>query len=142
MWDSFKNIIYLGIGFVVFYAFFIQDFPEYECVEYRQSNYDNSSDVLILTDTKIHLYHSGGVHKFNTLKSDKAHSKVMHKKVEGEKYISYLRSGGMYSYKLNKDDLTYYYRLGSREGQCIKIGFSNKFNYPSFESLNVTEYDY
>lgn len=137
-----RILIFICIAIVMIWTFFVQKFPEYECIEYRPSATSVNPDVLIPTDRRVIFYEGGGVYNFNTLKSDEYHSKVLHKKVEGDKYISYLRSNGIYSYKLNKDDLTYYYRLGSRSGQCTKVGFLKKYSYDSFEMLETTEYAY
>jgi len=133
-----RSIFYIFVICSLVWLFIILQYPDYECVEYKQSIVSEDPDVIIPTDDKVYFYEDGGVRNVDPNSSDR----VPHKKVEGERYISYLRSSGMYSYKIDKNDLTYYYRLGSRGGQCRKIGFIEKYTFTSYQMLEDTEYDY
>lgn len=117
------------------YSYFTK-YAEYKCVE--SANLSNGPE-LITTGTKVYFFADGGVY----IKGDTTSSKIKHIKVEGTEFISYLRSNGFYSYKLDKKDLTYFYRLGNRDGQCTKVSFLDKLGIGSFESVKAdNEYDY
>jgi hypothetical protein len=100
------------------YVFFSSDWLEYECDEY-------------MTGNKVELYKKGGV---ITKYADGESISLQHEIIDGDKFKSYIWQGGEYSYKLNLDDLTYYYRLGNKSGQCRKVGF--------FASLKNKPYSY
>ena len=109
--------IVIGLYFV-----FSSDWIEYECDEY-------------MTENKIELYKKGGViSKYADGKS----VSLKHEIIDGDKFKSYIWEGGEYSYKLNLDDLTYYYRLGNKSGQCKKVGFFASLINKPYSSQVVT----
>ena len=109
--------IVIGLYFV-----FSNDWIEYECDEY-------------MTGNKIELYKKGGVIK----KYANGESiSLQHEIIDGDKFKSYIWQGGEYSYKLNLDDLTYYYRLGNKSGQCKKVGFFASLINKPYSSQVVT----
>ena len=140
-----ENIAYpvLGLFLVVFIYDYFVNYAEYECIESV-----NTGNDYLATGTKVYFFGDGGVYieedgVIEENYTEPYTTKIKHKKVEGTEFISYLRSDGIYSSKLDKKDLTYFYRPGNRGGQCIKVGFLDKFNIGSFESVKAdNEYDY
>ena len=125
----FKWIANLFGGFLILVgtiSYYTQDWVEYECNETTSNSFNWE---------KVYLYKKGSVHteSYYSSTSNTSTFGFKHTKVEGDKYISYLRQGN-YSYKLNKEDLTYYARLGDDYGQCIKIGLLKSIELKSFES--------
>ena len=114
------------------YAIFFEEYQEYECNELVADSYASG--------TKVYFYKGGGV--LNVSENKKYKSNIKHKVIEGTDYISYLRSNEAVSYKLDKRDLTYYYRLGNRKGQCTKVGIIDKIDRGSYSSADAEEYDY
>ena len=61
---------------------------------------------------------------------------MKHTMIEGTTYISYVRPDtGTWTYKLNKEDLTYYYRLADNSGQCKEVGFFDKIMKGSYDGF-------
>ena len=126
--DSSGSIIpfILIVTFIVFY--FPQDWLEYECLEY-------GGDSEWTTGTTVKLYEEGGlILDYGDDERDKW--KARYDIVEGTKYISYVRQdSNTWTYKLNKEDLTYYYRLRDRGGQCKEVGFFSKLMKASYDGF-------
>ena len=133
----------LGLIIVVGIYSFFTTYAEYECIERASTDND-----YLATGTKVYFFADGGVYieeegVIEENYTEPYTTKIKHKKVEGTEFISYLRSSGIYSSKLDKKDLTYFYRPGNRGGQCTKVGFLDKLKIGSFESLKAdNEYDY
>ena len=96
------------------YSYFTNDYLEYECEELNS--------IGTRSGTVVQLYKKGGV---MDIEADRDYIFwQQHEIIEGDSFKSYIRSiNGSMSYKLNLDDLTYYYRLGDVSGQCREVGF-------------------
>lgn len=124
-----KEIFPLLILVALIVSYFFQDWRAYECDEYLSEGAYRSGDTLS-------IHEKGGIiSKWDG--TTRLPFKMKYNPVEGTKFISYVRPDtGTWDYKLNKEDLTYYYRLGDRSGQCRKVGFFDKLSKGSFNGLD------
>lgn len=110
-------------------GYFGQDWLEYECIEYAGEGANQYP-----SENYVSLYEKGGVSTLNKFDDT---WKMKHKIIEGTKYISYVRADSdSWTFKLNKEDLSYYNRLADKSGQCIEVGFFDKLmkgSYAGFE---------
>ena len=132
MWNSIGKIFGAVLVALLIYSYLTQDWVEYKCnLQDRSGNY--------VVDDLVYLYKKGGVQHDWGFKGKDDYASFGHKHtvVEGKTFISYLREG-IYSYKLNKDDLTIHYRLGDLNGQCKKVGFFDSIEFNSYETKEFT----
>ena len=132
MWDKVGKTFGAIFTALLLYSYFTQDWVEYKC-----NLQDRSGNSL--AEEMIYLYKKGGVQHDWGYKDDSDYESFghKHKVIEGKTFISYLREG-IYSYKLNKDDLTIHYRLGDLKGQCKKVGFFESIEFNSYETKEFT----
>ncbi len=111
------------------YSYFTNDYLEYECEELNS--------IGIRTGTVVQLYKKGGV---MDIEADRDYIFwQQHEIIEGDSFKSYIRAiNGSMSYKLNLDDLTYYYRLGDVSGQCRKVGLFKSIENGAFALQDYT----
>ena len=127
--DSSGSVIpfVLIVTFIIFY--FPQDRLEHECTEYAGQGASQYP-----SENYVNLYEKGGISILNKFGDT---WEMRHQMIEGTKYISYVRPDtDAWTFKLNKEDLSYYNRLADKSGQCMEIGFFDKLmkgSYAGFE---------
>lgn len=129
MIDKAAYLFGLLLCIVGIYSYFTNDYLEYECEELNS--------IGTRSGTVVQLYKKGGV---MNIEADRNYIFwQQHEIIEGDSFKSYIRSiNGSMSYKLNLDDLTYWYRLGDVSGQCRKVGLFKSIQNGAFASQDYT----
>ena len=129
--DGFKDTL-MGLFGIAIIGTLIAAYISFDSLMYICDEANSTNEFT--TGESVYLYKDGGI-SYHSRRNDgiEYSSDYKHKKIEGSKYISYVREleYATWSIKLNKEDLSYYYRLGDRSGQCEKVGF--------FERLSIED---